>query len=281
MSEPTAFASPRLLQDVNRDGGGNRLLLYEIHGRPALLKHYRRRASSPREWVKALGYWLLERKRGVTARSRCAIERELLALWRREGFDVPARLDLPLPPGFDPRSATWLEYCPGPTLRAFAGDRAQTLDMRERELARFAATLAARQRRALETGELGLVMKHASLQHVLLHAGRQVHVDFEGAHARGSDLTEALADELSGLVRSLLRGVRRADRERLGAAFLAGHGDPVLLREIAWRGAGTGIRRRVRRMADRWRRRRLSKHDALAWVVERVGKEAPSRARQS
>jgi hypothetical protein len=105
---------------------------------------------------------------------------------------------------------------------------------------------------------------------VLLHAGRQVHVDFESAHARGSDLSEALADELSGFVRSLLRGVRSADRERLGAAFLAGHGDPGLLREIASRGAGTGIRRRARRMADRWRRPAFGKHDALGWVIERL-----------
>ena len=53
--------------------------------------------------------------------------------------------------------------------------------------------------------------------------------------------------------------------------FLAGHGEPALLKQIAARGAGTQLRRRVRRMADRLRRPRFGKHDALAWVVERLG----------
>ena len=142
MSVPPALPPPRLLQDVNRDGGGNRLLLYEIEGRPALLKEYRARGAALREWTKAVGYWVLERKRGVTVRGRCALERELLALWRRQGFDVPAVLTHPLPPGFDPRAATWLEYCPGPTLQRFVRDAAEPLALREAEVARFAATLA-------------------------------------------------------------------------------------------------------------------------------------------
>ena len=269
MSAPAAQNFRRLLQDQNRDGGGNRLLLYEIEGRPALLKEYRARAAPWRELAKAVGYRVLERKRGVTARGRCAIERELLALWRAHGFDVPAVLPFPVPAGFDPQAATWLEYCPGPTLRDFARSRTEPRDARERALAGFAATLALRQRRALETHELGLVTKHASLQHVLLHEGRQVHFDFESAHTQGTDVWEALADELSGLVRSLLR-TRRSEREPLGAAFLEGHGDAALLHEIAARGTGRGLRRRARRMADRLRRPTFGKHDALAWVVERV-----------
>ena len=270
MSAPPELAPPRLLQDVNRDGSGNRLLLYEIEGRPALLKEYRARGARVRELAKAVGYRVFERKRGVTARGRCALERELIARWRQHGFDVPALLPFALPPGFDARTATWLEYCPGPTLRDFARDAAQPLALRERELARFAATLAARQARVLETRDVGLVMKHATLKHVLLHAGRQVHVDFEGAHAPGVDPWEALADELSGLVRSLLRAVRREERERLGAAFLAGHGAPALLRDVAARGAGRRLRRRLHRLSDRLRRPVLGKHAALAWVVERT-----------
>jgi hypothetical protein len=270
MSTPPALQPARLLQDKNRDGGGNRLFLYEIEGRPALLKEYRARGAAWRELAKSVGYRVLERKRGVTARGRCAVERELLALWRAHGFDVPAVLLYPVPAGFDPQAATWLEYCPGPTLRFHAGDRAVPRAERERELARFAATLALRQKRALETRELGLVTKHASLQHVLLHAGRQVHFDFESAHTQGTDVWEALADELSGLVRSLLRRARRDERELLGAAFLEGHADAALLREIAARGEGHGVRRSVRRMADRLRRPAFAKHDALAWVLERT-----------
>jgi len=270
LSTPPALQPARLLQDQNRDGGGNRLFVYEIEGKPALLKEYRARGAAWRELAKSVGYRVLERKRGVTARGRCAVERELLALWRAHGFDVPAVLTHPVPAGFDPQAATWLEYCPGPTLRFHTGDRAAPRAERERELARFAATLGLRQKRALETRELGLVTKHASLQHVLLHAGRQVHFDFESAHTQGTDVWEALADELSGLVRSLLRRARRDERELLGAAFLEGHGDVALLREIAARGEGHGVRRSVRRMADRMRRPGFAKHDALAWVLERT-----------
>src|SRR5262245_30160047 len=156
MSAPATPTMRRLLQDENRDGGGNRLLLYEVDGKPAILKEYRPRAARWRELMKAVGYRVLERKRGVSARSRCAIERELLVLWRAHGFDALAVLPHPVPPGFDPQAATWLEYCPGPTLRFYLGDRAVPRGARERELARYAATLARRQRCVLETREIGL-----------------------------------------------------------------------------------------------------------------------------
>ena len=89
----------------------------------------------------------------------------------------------------------------------------------------------------LETGELGLVMKHASLKHVLVHAGRLVHFDLESAHAPGVDPRDALADELSGLVRSLLRAPSRAEPERLGAALLAGHARAAISCARSWRAA--------------------------------------------
>jgi hypothetical protein len=270
MSAPPEIALLRALDRPSRDGRGNRLLLYHVAGHPALLKLYRPRSDALREWVKAAGYRVLEGKRGSTARERCAVEREQLALWRGEGFDVPALLPHPLPPEYSEDTASWLEYCPGPTLHRYVRKRVTPLEAREQAVRTFAASLAQRQARALETGELGLVMKHASLQHVLLCTGRQVHFDLESAHAPGIDLFEALADELGGLVRSLLFRVRDDEQERLGAAFLAGHGAPALLREVAARGAGGSLRRRVRRLADRARRPELGKHAALAWVAERT-----------
>jgi hypothetical protein len=270
MSAPLALASPRVLQDVNRDGGGNQLLLYETQRGPALLKVYRARGARLREIAKVFSYLVLERKRGVTARQRCALERRQLALWREQGFDVPALLDLPLPEGYSADTASWLEFCPGPTLHSFVSDAAQPVATRAGALARFAGVLATRQARVRETRLLALVMKHASLKHVLLHAGRQIHFDLESSHAPGVDPQDALADELSGLVRSLLRAAPTAERELFGAAFLAGHGAPAQLREIALRGMGDRLRRRVRRFADRARRGSFGKHDALRWVLERT-----------
>jgi hypothetical protein len=259
-----------VLQEAHAHGGGNRLLLYEVDGAPALLKVYRARGARWQEIAKSFSYRFLERKRGITARERCALERAQLALWRRHGFDVPALLSHPLPPGFEPDTTSWLEYCPGPTLHAFTADAAQPLAAREAALARFGAALASRQARVLETGELALVMKHASLKHVLVYGERLVHFDLESAHAPGVDVGDALADELSGLVRSLLRAPAVAERERLGAALLAGHARPELLRTILSRGLGGALRRRVRRLADRRRRPGFAKHDALRWVQERT-----------
>jgi hypothetical protein len=271
MSASVALAPPRLLQDVDRRGDGNRLLLYEIDGAPALLKHYPSRGARSREWIKAFWYRVGERKLGISARERCGLERMQLALWRRHGFDVPALLPHPLPTGFDAETASWLEYCPGPTLLAVVADAARPQPERAALLARFGAVLAARQARVLVTRELQLVMKHASLKHVLVHGERLVHFDLESAHAPGVDVRDALADELSGLVRSLLRGAKKnEDGEALGIALLAGHGRPDVLREILARGLGGHVTRRLRRFADRRRRPGFAKHDALEWVQERI-----------
>ena len=96
------IAGLRVLQDGGRDDrkGGNLLLLDDTPGGEAFLKVYRRRGTALRQASKAFSYRVIERKRGVTARERCALERRHLALWRAEGFDVPALLDRPLPDAF-------------------------------------------------------------------------------------------------------------------------------------------------------------------------------------
>lgn len=260
----------RLIQDGGRDDrGGNRLYVDETPGREALLKVYRRRGTPLREAAKRFSYRFIERKRGVTPRERCALERRHLALWRAQGFDVPALLERPLPEGLSADTALWMELCPGPLLYRFVADRARSLDERGEQVERFARSLGERQGRTLELSELGLVMKHASIKHVLLHEGRQVSFDLEGAYADSWPLLDALADELGANLRSLLR-VAAEDRDALGAAFLAGYGRREQLREIAAYGIrGGGLHRAVRRWADR-RRRDFSEYDALLWLEQRT-----------
>lgn len=267
-------AGLRVLQDGGRDDrrGGNLLLLDETPGREALLKVYRRRGTRGREASKRFSYYAIERKRGVTARERCALERRNLSLWRAEGFDVPALLARSLPEGFSSETAQWMEYCPGRLLYEFVRDRGVPLATRSREVARFAADLACRQGRALERGERGLVMKHASIKHVLLFGERQVSFDLESSYAAGFPMLDALADELGAYVRSLLRVIRAEDRERLGGAFFEAYGRPEQLAAIADFGLRKGgISRAVRRLADRRRRKDLSEYDALCWVEELLG----------
>lgn len=270
---PKEIAGLRVLQAGGNPirGGGNLLLLDETPGQEALLKVYRRRGTRVREASKWLSYRLLERKRGVTARERCALERRQLALWRDLGFDVPALLDRPLPAGFSVATAQWIEYCPGRLLYELARDPDVALATREREVERFAVGLSRRQQRARAADLRDLVMKHASIKHVLLYGDRQVSFDLEGGYARSYPLLGALADELAANLRSLLRVAPPNDRERLGAAFLAGYGRPEQLAEIAdfalRRG---GVARAMRRSSDRTRRPRFSKHDTLSWVEEEL-----------
>jgi hypothetical protein len=262
-----------VLQDGGRDDrrGGNLLLLDQTPGREALLKVYRRRGTRRREWSKWVSYHVIERKRGVTARERCALERANLRLWRAEGFDVPALLERPVPAPYSSDTAQWLEWCPGRLLYELVRDPGVPLETRAREIERFAAGLSARYARALATGALGLVMKHASIKHVLLHAGRQVSFDLESGHAPGVPVLDALADELAAHLRSLLRVVPAAEREEFGARFADAYGRPEQLAAIADFGLRRGgLHRAVRRLADRSRRRDFAEYDALCFLEGRL-----------
>jgi hypothetical protein len=261
-----AFGEPRVLQSGGRDPGyGNRLLLYEIEGRPALLKVYRRRRAVWRELARRFSYRFVEGRRGVTARQRRDQERTNLALWREQGFDVPALLDHPLPPALAGEVALWLEYCPGPLLSQQLADRARPLGERCASVQRFARELARRQRRALEASEPRLVMSHATAKHVLLHGDRQVSFDLEASYAPGTPLLDALCDELAGCLRSVLRAAPD-ERDALGRAFLAGYGDDALLQRLADHGLRGGLRRWLERRSDARRRAGLSEADALRWL---------------
>lgn len=269
------FGEPRVLQSGGRDPGrGNQLLLYDVGGRPALLKVYRRRRGAWRELAKRFSYRFLEGRRGVTARQRRDRERENLALWREQGFDVPALLEHPLPPERAGEVALWLEYCPGRLLSQELADGQRPLPGRADAAGRFGRELARRQRRALELGDRRLVMGHATAKHVLLHGDRQVSFDLESSYARSTPLLDAQSDELAGCLRSVLRAAP-ADREALGRAFVAGYGDRDRLARLAHHGLhGGGLRRRVARWSDARRRPGLSEADALRWLEAESGRAA-------
>ena len=273
MKRERRLAGLRVLQAGGNParGGGNLLLLDDREGEQALLKVYRRRGGRAGELAKWASYRLLERKRGVTARERCRLERRHLELWREEGFDVPALLDRPLPHGLRRDTALWIEYCPGPLLYEHVRDASVRLADRAAAVVRFAGELSARQTRARELREPALVMKHASIKHVLLHGDRQVSFDLEGCYARSHPLLGALSDELAADLRSLLRVVPEPDREPLGRAFLEGYGREAQLAELADFGLRRGgLARALRRSSDRSRRPRHSKHDTLEWVEARL-----------
>ncbi len=158
---PPAIPGGTLLQGPSHRGGGNLLYVVDTAFGKRILKLYRRRRAKWREPWRNLGQWM-EGKRGVRPDDRCRTEREGLALWRREGFDVPAVFDDALPEGVEP-PALWLEYCPGPSLFDLVRDPAVEPQRKCETVSRFASELSRRQARAVELGQPLLSHEHPSV----------------------------------------------------------------------------------------------------------------------
>jgi hypothetical protein len=249
---PGAPPGYRLLKRSG-DGIGNFLLLVDEGGDARVLKLYRERTAAAFRLFSAFSHRFLERKRGIGARARFETERLTMDLWQRHGFDVFRRLELPIPPAFEPPAA-WFEYCPGVTLAAVLKNRAVAIEEKRSIARRLAAATAPRHQLALELGEPLLAHEHASTKHVLIHGERLVTFDFEGAFLASVPAIEALAQELAQYARSLAKyGGEGADE--LLRAFAEGYGDTALLEELAaWGVHGGGLYRRIRRWHDRFRR---------------------------
>ncbi len=272
-------AGARLLERGGR-AGGNRVCVVESPEGPRVLKLYRGRKQAWREPFRWFGH-LLEGKRSTRPVARYETERESLALWKREGFDVPATYDDPLPVGVAP-PALWMEYCPGPTLRDVVRDARVAPAQRQELLRRFGHEVARRQARAIQDKQPLLIHEHASVFHVLVSGERLVNFDLEGGYRAHVSLPRALEQELGGLVRSLLRAAPEHIEPLVDAlvdGYTAGEGAPQQLREIATRGAhGGGLVRWVRRIRGAIRRRvraKPSKADGCRLVLEALARRTP------
>jgi tRNA A-37 threonylcarbamoyl transferase component Bud32 len=261
-----------LLQEGGAHGGGNQLRLYDAPDGRVLLKLYRRRGSRIGGWIKRLGAGPLEGRSGTTPRERCAHERESLRLWRAHGFDVPALPDRPLPPGLDPRTASWLEYCPGRRLSEVLQDERVPLDEKRGFVARLGRDDARRHALAIELDERRLLHENASVKHVIVFGERLVHFDLESGFHERVAAAEALAQELSTRLRSLARH-RPQDFEALAGLYVASYAAPERLRWAADRGLHSpNPLQRIRRHFDRRRRQPgSSKAEMLEWLLAALG----------
>jgi len=259
--------------EVIQAGGGHGLgnALYLDRARPALLKVYRprRRGAPLRETLRSIGHQLFEGKRGTAPHDRQRTESVVLRLWAAHGFDVPAVIERPVPPEVsDP--ALWLEWCPGESLdRALA---ALSLDPAAARalVERLAREQARRHQKAIELSEPLLAMEHPSIVHVLASGERLVSIDFENAWRRGFPAASAVARELAGTLRSILR--RLPERgEALFDAYVAAYPRPDLLRAAAESTVrGGGLTGALRRFRDRRRENRPSKVEVMARVMEKA-----------
>jgi hypothetical protein len=234
-----------LLAAGKRGDGRHFVVRARIGGRDLVVKLYGRKRDAVRDFLRDVGQRLLVGKSGVRAARRAATERRVLALWRREGFDVPELIeDVALPAEIvQPRVV--MEYVPGRTLDAFVADRSVALEEKRRVVTRLARELARRHARARALREPLLIQVHASLGHVLhVRAGeagagpaaapsaapaneRLVTFDFEVAWTRRRGLEAMVRQEFTHYRDSLAKGSLPAERSELAKAFADGYAADV------------------------------------------------------
>lgn len=257
--DPRDLPGARVLRESGRGGKGNLLLRV---GEDAVLKLYRRRRSALREEAGEWAARVFHRKRGVSVGARHEMERRALETWSRHGFDVLRTLDRPLPEGI-PGPGLWFEYCPGRLLFDLFQNPTVSWDEKRRLLIRLGGEFDRRHGLALSTGERLLVHEKGTVKHVFVQGDRLVTFDFEGGFGPRFPLIEALAEELSGYLRSLAQGL--GDRFDDGMkALIEGYASVDRLREIAqWGVSGWSLYRWLKRVQDPWRRSVHGKTEVL------------------
>lgn len=259
----------RLLKSSGRDGVGNVLLLVGKGDGAAVLKLYRRRRSALREELGELAARIFHRKRGISARVRHRTERETLALWAAHGFDVLRSFDRPLPEGID-GPALWIEYCTGRLLAGILQDADVDWEEKAGWLRRLGAESARRHRLAVELSDPRLIHEKGTVKHVFVWGGRLITFDFEGGFGRRFSLLEAMAEEMSGYLRSIAQATGDGFGDAMGA-WIEGYGDVARLREVArWGIAGPSLYRWLKILADPWRRPVHGKIQVLRRLLERL-----------
>ena len=190
-----------------RGDGTHRVLKVDYQGKPVVVKCYGLKGSRLQALSRQFGSRLLLGKSTYTARGRQNTERAVLELWRREGFDVPRVLDLPLL-GQAGQPCLALEWLPGPLMSKLLRSADLPLARKQELMACFAATAGRRHARAIKLCERGLVFKHPTFSHIIVNDSRLVHFDFEQTLTHTSGIERYIRHEIAGFLHALPRSDR-------------------------------------------------------------------------
>ncbi len=244
------FPDAKVIQNCKPDGTSNMILLVGSD----VLKIFRRRRSALREFVGEWAVRWIERKRGVSRKTRHATEKRSLKTWSRYGFDVMRTRDIPPPAGMDD-PVIWMEYCPGRPLTRLMADPAVAWEEKMDHLRRVAREMSRRHSLAWKNDERFLVHERGSLKHVMIWDDRQVRFDFEAGYYPNCPMEEALAQEMAGMLRSLAQTTGDRFEEAL-PIFVESYDEPERLGRIAdWALHHVGFIRILKRWSERWRRK--------------------------
>lgn len=226
-----------VLAHSHRGDGRHLVLRLALGEKQAVLKLYGRKRGWLRDSFRDAGHRWLIGKTGMSPRARWRTERDSLAQWRRHGIDVPATLDLPLPPEIPPLRLL-MEYVPGEPLSRIVGDPVVPLSEKDRLIERLAVEWGRRHALALAFREPRLVQSHVTLSQVLrvpadaLAPERLVTMDFEVAWARRSALPRLPSLEIAHLLDSIARCAPLDQVGPLIAAFVRGYPDGARLSRV-------------------------------------------------
>ena len=127
--------------------------------------------------------------------ARIQTERAVLALWQKEGFDVPKIYSPAFLAGFD-QPCIAMEWIPGQTLTTFLNDASIPLDRKKDMISRFCQEMARRHERALEHQEVRLLLFHPNMSRILVSNDRLVYLDFEVVYTPDHDVKRIVGKKL-------------------------------------------------------------------------------------
>lgn len=189
--------------NTSRRGDGRQQIIKVTHDQTfIILKCYGLKRTRLRALIRQFGSRFVVRKSSITAKARRDTELEVLALWTREGFDVPAVYPQAEPPRDFPCCVV-MEWIPGPTVTEMLRDDHTPLAFKKEVIARYAGVWARRHARALELNEPRLLQENPTLSHVFLSGDRLVHFDFEIVFTWEKDLERLVRREIAGVLQSM------------------------------------------------------------------------------
>jgi tRNA A-37 threonylcarbamoyl transferase component Bud32 len=207
----------------SRGDGRQRVLKADHEGSPVVVKCYGLKRGRVETVLRQLGSLLIVGKSSIRSRARFETEREVLALWRREGFDVPDILAVEVTEDV-PGPCLVLEWIPGHHLARVIRRDEVTLSRKCELVERFAAATGARHARAIDIREPRLLYEHPAFKQVIVSGERLVHVDFEIVYTWKGDLDRLARREIAGFLGSISRSVEE-DMKPVLEAFARGYPD--------------------------------------------------------
>jgi len=200
--KPIDLREAQVLNTSRRGDGRQRVMKVVHHEKFVVLKCYGLKRTRLKVLFRQLGSLFLVRKSSITAKARHATELDVLALWKREGFDVPEIYPLPEIPQNIPYCIA-MEWIPCPTVAEVLQDDKKSLAFKKEVIARYARVWGKRHALALKLGEPRLLQENPTLSHVFVSRDRLVHFDFEMVFTRKKDLKRLVRREIVGILRSM------------------------------------------------------------------------------